>query len=408
MFVGFRSVCKAISLKVIGQNGARWMANSRKPASERTPPGDGDPGVHQSKHRRIFDVLLASIQSGDLKPGERLPSEAELGKQFDSSRITVAKAVHDLQRMGLVTRRPGAGTHVRAEDRPSGRTFGLLIPELGMTEIFEPICHGMMRTHFARPDALLWGNSSISTQDSAKAAEQMVHSFISQKVAGVFFAPLELTGDKDIANRRIARALERAQIPFVLLDRCYMPYPERSGHDLVGVDNHRAGYMATAHLLGLGVRRVVFLGEQLAANTVDARITGFHEALRSFAVTPDWQPVWRGTPQDESFVRRMLLESRPEGVICANDLTAARLMQMLLGFGIRIPDEIRIVGMDDVRYAGLLPVPLTTIHQDCAGIGAIAMATMLERLDHPELPVRDVLVPVRLVVRRSCGAHLTP
>ncbi|MDE3186405.1 MAG: substrate-binding domain-containing protein, partial [Acidobacteriota bacterium] len=53
-----------------------------------------------------------------------------------------------------------------------------------------------------------------------------------------------------------------------------------------------------------------------------------------------------------------------------------------------------------------LPVPLTTIHQDCAGIGMVAMATMLERLEHPELPVRDVLVPTRLVVRRSCGAHL--
>ena len=80
-------------------------------------------------------------------------------------------------------------------------------------------------------------------------------------------------------------------------------------------------------------------------------------------------------------------------------------MQMLLGFGVRIPEDVRIVGMDDVRYASLLPVPLTTIHQDCAGIGAVAMATMLERLEHPELPIRDVLVPVRLVVRRSCGSQ---
>jgi GntR family transcriptional regulator of arabinose operon len=62
--------------------------------------------------------------------------------------------------------------------------------------------------------------------------------------------------------------------------------------------------------------------------------------------------------------------------------------------------------MDDVKYAGLLPVPLTTVHQDCAGIGMVAMATMLERLEHPELPPRDVLVPTRLVVRKSCGAHL--
>ncbi len=382
------------------------MKRSRRTASKLGPPPENDPSAHLSKHRRVFDHLLASIQSGELKPGDRLPSEAELGKLFDASRITVAKAVHDLQRMGLVTRRPGAGTHVLAESRPSGRTFGLLIPELGLTEIFEPICHGMMRTHFARPDALLWGNSSVSVQDSAKAAEQMVQSFISQKVAGVFFAPLELTSDKDAANRRLARALDRAQIPFVLLDRCYLPYPERSQHDLVGVDNRRAGYLATSHLLELGARRLAFFGEQIAANTVDARITGFYEALRVFNVKPGAEPVWRGSPLDEEFVRRMVDETRPEGIVCGNDLTAARLMQTLLGFGVRIPEDIRIVGMDDVRYASLLPVALTTIHQDCAGIGAVAMATMLERLEHPELPIRDVLVPVRLVVRRSCGAHL--
>jgi GntR family transcriptional regulator of arabinose operon len=382
------------------------MKKSRRTASKLGPPPESDPTGRQSKHRRVFEHLLASIQSGELKPGDRLPSEAELGKLFDASRITVAKAVHDLQRMGLVTRRPGAGTHVLAEDRPSGRTFGLLIPELGLTEIFEPICHGMMRTHFARPDALLWGNSSASAQDGAKAAEEMVQSFISQKVAGVFFAPLELTSDKDVANRRLARALDRAQIPFVLLDRCYLPYPERSQHDLVGVDNRRAGYLATSHLIQLGARRLVFFGEEFAANTVDARITGFHEALRVSRVKADGEPVWRGSPLDEAFVRRMLDSTAPEGIVCANDLTAARLMQTLIEFGIRIPEDIRIVGMDDVRYASLLPVALTTIHQDCAGIGAVAMATMLERLEHPELPIRDVLVPVRLVVRRSCGAHL--
>jgi DNA-binding LacI/PurR family transcriptional regulator len=97
---------------------------------------------------------------------------------------------------------------------------------------------------------------------------------------------------------------------------------------------------------------------------------------------------------------------RPEAIVCGNDLTAARLMQTLLALGVRIPEEVRIVGMDDVKYASLLPVPLTTVHQDCAGIGVVAMATMLERLEHPELPVRDVTVPTKLVVRRSCGAHL--
>jgi GntR family transcriptional regulator of arabinose operon len=382
------------------------MAGRGKTAVKLAPPPDQIPAQSTSKYRRVFEYLHGHIQSGMLKAGDRLPSEAELGKLFDASRITVAKAVLDLQRMGLVSRRPGAGTHVLAPHLAEGRNFGLLIPELGLTEIFEPICHGMMRSSFARPDALLWGNASGTAGETAKEADQTVNSFIRQKVAGVFFAPLELSGDKDSTNRRIARDLERAQIPLVLLDRCYMPYPERSAHDLVGVDNRRAGYMATTHLLQLGVRRLAFLGEAQAAGTVDARIAGFYEALRRHGNEAEKDPAWRGSPLDEGFVRKLLDTLRPEAVVCANDLTAARLMQTLIGLGVRIPEQVRIVGMDDVKYSSLLPVPLTTIHQDCAGIGMAAMATMLQRLEHPELPVRDVTVPTRLVVRRSCGAHL--
>jgi DNA-binding LacI/PurR family transcriptional regulator len=382
------------------------MAGRSKTAIKLAPPPDQVPAQSTAKYKRVFEYLHGHIQSGMLKAGDRLPSEAELGRLFDASRITVAKAVLDLQRMGLVSRRPGAGTHVLSPHLAEGRNFGLLIPELGLTEIFEPICHGMMRSPFARPDALLWGNASATVGEAAREADQTVNSFIRQKVAGVFFAPMELSGDKDSTNRRIARDLERAQIPVVLLDRCYMPYPERSPHDLVGVDNRRAGYIAATHLLRLGVRRLAFLGEALAAGTVDARITGFYEALRRHGVAPEKDPAWRGSPQDEALVQELLETLKPDAIVCANDLTAARLMQTLIGLGVRIPEQVRIVGMDDVKYASLLPVPLTTIHQDCAGIGMAAMATMLERLEHPELPVRDVTVPTSLVVRRSCGAHL--
>jgi len=363
------------------------------------------------KHQVVFDFLHSSIQSGAYKPGDRLPSEAELGTMFGASRITVAKAVLELQRMGLVTRRPGAGTHVQPKHQASGYTFGLLIPELGRTEVFEPICHGMMRSPFARPDALLWGNASgvggaLTGEETSEEAEHMAQYFMAQKVSGVFFAPLEMIPEKDAANRRIMRALDRARIPTVLLDRCYMPFPERSPHDLVGIDNRRTGYVATEHLIKMGITRLVFIAEVHSASTVDGRIAGFHEALRHHGIRPEVEPAWRGSPLDLDFVQQILDHSQPEGIVCGNDVTAARIMQTLLAMGRRIPEDIRVVGIDDVKYASLLPVPLTTMHQNCTAIGIIAMATMLERLEHPELPTRDVLLPTRLIVRRSCGAHL--
>ena len=78
-------------------------------------------------------------------------------------------------------------------------------------------------------------------------------------------------------------------------------------------------------------------------------------------------------------------------------------MQTLIRLGVGIPDEIRIMGIDDVKYANLLPIPLTTQHQPCLDIGRVAVSTMLDRLENPDLPTRDISLSCRLIVRKSCG-----
>ena len=102
---------------------------------------------------------------------------------------------------------------------------------------------------------------------------------------------------------------------------------------------------------------------------------------------------------------RLMKERRPQAIACANDRTAGQVMRSLLGLKYRIPQNVRLVGIDDVQYATLLPVALTTIHQPGAQLGLAAGAAMLERVRLPELPPRDILLDCRLVVRDSCGAH---
>ena len=342
-----------------------------------------------------------------MRPGDRLPSEAELGKRYGVSRITVAKAVNDLQLQGLVTRQPGSGTHVLAPASSTGRVFGLLIPDLGRTEIFEPICQGMMQSPLAKPHSLLWGHSMPGGAEQEQDAEQLCHQFVAQKVSGVFFAPLELTPAKDAVNKRIVAALEHARIGMVLLDRCYAPYPARSKYDLVGIDNRRAGFLIAQHLLAHGAKRIAFVAMPLSASTVAARIAGYREALLAYGIGLEQDMVCFGDPDDADFIQKILTEYRPDAIVGANDFTAARVMKELEKLGIRVPEDIRIVGIDDVKYARLLPVPLTTQHQNCADIGAVAMMTMLQRVENPGLPTRDVLLQTHTVVRRSCGAHLS-
>src|SRR5271165_2016689 len=146
--------------------------NTGQPETKRgRRPSRNMPEVDLPKHRQIFDSLLGAIQSGASKAGDRLPSEAELGKTFQASRITIAKAVNELQRLGLVSRRAGAGTYVQPRKQTSGRVFGLLIPDLGRTEIFEPICHGMMRSPLAVAHSLLWGPAMGESKQQEEEAE---------------------------------------------------------------------------------------------------------------------------------------------------------------------------------------------------------------------------------------------
>jgi DNA-binding LacI/PurR family transcriptional regulator len=354
------------------------------------------------KYQQVYSALRRDIQSGRLAGGDRLPSEAELVRLFGASRITVGRAVRDLQAAGLVERRAGSGTFVKHAQKSAGLSFGLLIPDLGDTEIFEPICQGMMASPLAAAHALVWG-SITSTGSKADDAWQLCRQYIERRVSGVFFAPLELAAEKDDANERIARALDAAGTPVVLLDRTVVPYPRRGHHDLVGIDNRRAGYVITEHLLMLGARRLAFVAMPNTAATVDARAAGFREALYAAEVPVHPSLVQRVDPGDVPAVKRLMESLTPAGIVCANDRTAARLMRTLIGLGLRVPEDVRLVGIDDADFAELLPVPLTTLRQPSREIGDAAMAAMLQRIARRDLPTRDVLLHCELVVRRSSG-----
>lgn len=358
------------------------------------------------KYQRVFSALRRDIQSGRLGRGDRLPSEADLVRQFGASRITVGRAVRDLQLAGLVERRAGSGTYVKAQLATTGLSFGLLIPDLGDTEIFEPICQGMMASPLAREHALLWGSLSGAGTTKAEEAWRLCRQYIDRRVSGVFFAPLELTSSEDDVNPRIARALDEANIPVVLLDRTVARYPRRGHHDLVGIDNRRAGYVITEHLLRLGARRVAFVGVPNAAATVDAREAGYREALFSTGHPVDPALARRLDPDDAAAVGDLLDRAGPDAIVCANDRTAARLMRTIQRLDRRIPADIRLAGIDDAHFASLLPVPLTTLRQPTRQIGDAALAAMLDRVARRDLPPRDILLHCDLVVRESCGARL--
>lgn len=363
------------------------------------------------KHREISQRLLAEIVAGKFGSTGRLPSEAQLVKRFGVSRPTVARAFRDLEREGLVERRAGSGTYVRGRGASTAplRQLGLLVPGLGTTEIFGLICGELAALARTNEYALVWGGSPHPGQSEALTTQQAVDvcdQFIERRVAGVFFAPFELNADKGEANLQIAERLRDAGIPVVLLDRDLSPFPARSPFDLVGLDNLAAGYLVAEHLYKLGCRRLAFLARPYSAGTVDGRIAGVREAQvrRGIEAVANW--VHLGAPDDPKVLRSLTARGRWDAVVCANDLTAAVLLRLLEKNDVRVPRDLRLVGFDDVKYASLLSVPLTTVHQPCGDIAAVAYRAMTDRIADPTLPPRSLLLTPQLVVRESCGAYL--
>ena len=286
-------------------------------------------------------------------------------------------------------RRPGSGTYLGPALRARRGAFGLLIPGLGSTDIFEPICAEMARSAQAARYDLLWGDSPEGGPGvDVTRAEELCRKHVDRRVSGVFFAPLEFAEDGGASNRRIAETLAAAGIPVVLLDRDLEPFPRRSGFDLVGIDNLAGGCALAQHLLERGCRKIRFVSRPGSAPTVEARLAGARLAA-------EVRPLAGARLVDE------VLRSGADGAICANDATAAELMRGLLARGVRIPRDLKLAGFDDVRYAALLPVPLTTLRQPCRDLGAAAVRAMLERTETPALPARQILLSGTLVARAS-------
>ncbi|MDA0814605.1 MAG: GntR family transcriptional regulator [Verrucomicrobia bacterium] len=200
-----------------------------------------------------YGYLHERIDAGELATGDRLPTEAQLSQQFGISRLTVSRALNDLVAEGLIRRRAGSGSFVNdlPQENNANLHFGLIIPGLGETEIFAPICGAIADAAASHRAGWVWGpGSALNEADSGgmERPTEICRYFLDKDVDGIFFAPLEHE-EHCIAyglNHRIVARFQKAGVPVVLLDRDFCPFPERSNLDLVGINNYRAGFTSLA------------------------------------------------------------------------------------------------------------------------------------------------------------------
>lgn len=348
----------------------------------------------------VADALLGDIRSGKYAPDAAFPSLTAIMRRFGVTRVTAARAVDELRRRGVVLTEPGSGSRVR------NRSIGLVLPGLAYSEVFQPILAELSALCRRNGYSLLFGGAFAGTpEERAREARDLAVSLVDQRVSGVIFQPVTRYDGAAEANRAIAATFAEAKTPVVLIDYDIALPPERSGYDMVGLNNFEAGRRIGAHLLEVGARRIAFLVHPNASASVALRRAGVAAACgASPPVTGDAAPaVFRldAEPDDAEAVSGALKRLRPDAFVCGNDKVAARLHQTLAALGVRVPDDVLLAGFDDIQIASAMTPQLTTMRQPCAEIAATAFRTLLERIASPELPPRDIFLSATLVARAS-------
>ena len=195
------------------------------------------------------------------------------------------------------------------------------------------------------------------------------------------------------------------KIPVVLLSRIIQDHQV----SYVACDDLAGGYLATEHLIKLGHRHIAFIGEPVEVAPSWLRFQGYQQALKTYKLPyfKKWARFGTFNIQAGRTIMRAYLRAkhRPTAVFAANDLIALGAMQAAEEAGLTVPDDLAVVGYDDIPVGALPQIQLTTVAQPLYLMGKLAAAALLKIMEQPEAaPVQQVLRPT-LVVRRSCGAQ---
>jgi DNA-binding LacI/PurR family transcriptional regulator len=273
---------------------------------------------------------------------------------------------------GLVTRRT--------------RTIGLVVTTVADPFASEVVC-GIEQTANDHGYSVFLADSNADPERERK----VVRAFAERRVDGIL-----------VTSSRVGTLylpmLEEMQVPIVLVND---QFPGAFVHSVM-IANFEGMRAAAEHLIGLGHRRIAYLGDQFGYQSDAERLDGYCAALDAAGIPAPAELVAHGDGRPEAAMAAMgkLLAARPTAVCCYNDMTALGAMRQIRARGLRIPEDISVAGFDDLFFAGYLQPPLTTVRQPMRRMGQLAMESLF-RLMSGEESVPQIRVEAELVVRAS-------
>ncbi len=381
----------------------------------------------KNKYQHVYNYIAENIRNGSYSITRCLPSSKKLADELGVSRPTLIKAYDELEAEGLIERRAGIGIFVRQSRNLESNYLGYLGPEVTISprqfpefvhifsKMFESLSQRVNDHDFIMvKNGLPFGKTE---EEHIGQAKDITRKLVDMEVNGVFFLPLEVSYERQKANKEIVDMLQSSGISVVLMDRdIHCDY--RSDLDLVCVDNETGSFELTEYLIGLGLKKIdyVCFGTSKSLTSFHYRARGYMKAMKANGLEAGEKNIHeyniklfnQPTKSEIDKASRQLLEQigDTEAIVCLNDLIASVLMESFLRIGIKVPDDIRIVGFDDESFCTYMPAPLTTMKQPVEDMGAEAFNLMKSRIENPDVSARKVELKTELVIRESCGCNL--
>jgi LacI family transcriptional regulator len=330
----------------------------------------------------------------------------QIAKLSGVSRSTVSRVINNDPNVSVVTRekvmqvvkRVNYTPNATARGLAAGRThvLGLVIP-MGVSALFtDPyfpiLIQGVSSACNAREySVMLW---LAEPEYERRMIRQIMYSGL---VDGVIVSSMLL-------NDSLVQALSDGDLPFMLVGR----HPTDTHASYVDADNIGGAREAVTHLLRLRRTQVATItGPQNMTAGVD-RLTGYLAALRDRGLVSDPSLIAEGDFTEAGGYRGMqqLLACRPDAIFAASDIMAIGAMRALREASLRVPEDVAVVGFDDLPQSIHSDPPLTTVRQPIYRLGSTTVDTLLDLIEYPDSSPRRIVLPTELVVRASCGSAL--
>jgi len=276
-------------------------------------------------------------------------------------------------------------------------SIGVVIPEIAHS-FFPEVIRGIEDVTYAKDYQLIFTHSAEDQDRECRALTALE----AKRVDGILISTAQSSDDVTPYKELID-----AGLPMVFFDRCVY----NIGASCVSMNDLESSREITEHLIQHGYKKIAHLSGPPKVSIGKKRLDGFLKALKehNMEVRDDW--IQESGFQEKGGYDAMMriLENsdgdRPEAVVAVNDPAAFGAMQAILDNGLRIPDDIAIVGFTDDIRAKLMPVPLTTIRQPAYEMGKKAAEKLIKVIDKEDEAVEEIVIESQLIIRQSCGCN---